>query len=64
MAKVTPVRVSEPSIQQRCAELTARECALHRKIRPMSTVIRTDYSRFDKEIYSKPRTSTRTMLWP
>lgn len=64
MAKVTPVRVSEPSIQQRCAELTARECALKRKIRPMSTVIRTDCSRLDKEIYSKPRTSTRTLLWP
>ena len=64
MTKVTPVRVSEPSIQQRCAELTARECALKRKISPMSTVIRTDYSHLDKETYAKPRWSTRTMLWP
>lgn len=58
------LRGSGENTKERAILLTMKQCREHRRNQPMSTVIRTDYSCLDERIYSKPRHSVRTMLWP
>lgn len=58
------VRGEGENTKERAILLTMRQCREHRRNQPMSTVIRTDYSRLNEEMHDKSRCCIRTMLWP